>query len=250
MHRTACGVRSAPAIGLVGIALAGAPAVWAQEQTGEDQGPWSASAELGYVSTSGNTDTETFNGRAQVGYDYKRWRHNAQFDILKASEDDRTTADRKEFRAKSRYYLAEYDYLFARIRYEDDRFSGYDYQATEALGYGHRAIHRDDLTLDLEAGAGVRHRRAEDESSREDDAMALLAGSLAWTLSPTSEFTEDVTVEWTDDNAYTESVTALSVRINGNLAMKTSYTYRHNSDVPAGTDDTDTITAVTLVFNY
>ena len=252
MHRTAFGARAALATALLATALAGAPAVWGHEpeQEEEDTGPWSASAELGYVSTTGNTETESFNGHAQVGYDHKRWSHHAQVDVLKASEDDQTTADRTEFLAKSRYYLAEYDYLFARVRYEDDRFSGYDYQATEALGYGHRAIRRDDLTLDLEAGAGVRHRRAADESSREDDALVLLAGSLAWSVSPTSEFTEDVTVEWTDDNTYTESITALSVRINGNLAMKTSYTYRNNSDVPAGTDNTDTVTAVTLVFNY
>lgn len=249
MHRMRFGQGRRVALCVVALLWGGGSAL-AAEGGETEAGPWSASAELGYVTTSGNTETETFNGKAGVGYEYKRWQHNARLDVLRASEDGDTTADRTELRAKSRYFLAEYDYLFARLRYEDDRFSGYDYQASEALGYGRRVIHQDDLSLDLEAGAGVRHRRLEGTSSREDDAMVLAGGSLAWAVSPTSEFTEEVTVEWTDDNTWAESVTALSVHINGNLAMKTSYTYRHNSDVPAGTDNTDTVTAVTLVFDY
>lgn len=228
--------------GLVAAAAAGA------EEAASER-PWSASAEVGLVSTSGNTETTSVNAKARVGYEYKRWVHNAQLDFLHASDDGETTAERTELRAKSRYYYADQDYLFARLRYEDDRFSGFDYQASEVLGYGHRFLSAEDLTVDLAAGAGLRQRKAEGGDS-ENDPLLLLEGGLAWEVSETGTFTQDLTVEATEDNTWTESVTALSVRINGNLAMKASLTARHNSDVPEDVENTDTITAVNLVFDY
>jgi putative salt-induced outer membrane protein len=40
------------------------------------------------------------------------------------------------------------------------------------------------------------------------------------------------------------------MKVNGNLASKIAYTIKSNSDVPAGTEKTDKITSITLVYSF
>ena len=47
-----------------------------------------------------------------------------------------------------------------------------------------------------------------------------------------------------------KSVTALTANINSMLAMKISYTVKRLDKVPAGIENTDKETAVTLVFKF
>ncbi len=50
--------------------------VFAQaEQAAEEEGPWSGAASLGYLSTSGNTDTTSYNTKLGVGYASGDWTH-------------------------------------------------------------------------------------------------------------------------------------------------------------------------------
>ena len=206
-------------------------------------------AELGVVSTSGNTNTRSINGKAKMRYLSGPWRHEVRAEGLRTSDGSTITAERYLLAGKSDYHFRPHDYLFATARYEDDRFSGYDYQLSEALGYGHRTLDQPDLTLDLEIGAGGRHSK-EQGGTRKDEAILRGAAKLGWDISPTARFTEDLLAEAGRDNTYTESVTALKVKINGNFAMKLSLTVKNNSTVPAGTRQTDTLTAVTLVYDF
>jgi len=61
---------------------------------------------------------------------------------------------------------------------------------------------------------------------------------------------EELSVEGGSDNTYTESITELKLRINAALAMEVTFSVKDNSDVPAGIKNTDTATAVTLVYDF
>ena len=71
-----------------------------------------------------------------------------------------------------------------------------------------------------------------------------------WHLSETSLFSQDLTIEAGDKNTYLESVTALSARLVGNLALVASYTIKNNSDVPSLTEKTDSYTALSLEYAF
>ena len=105
------------------------------------------------------------------------------------------------------------------------------------------------MKLDLEIGPGARQTKL-DNGETDSEAIARGAAKLEWDISKTSKFTEVLTVEAGEDVTITKSVTGLSSKINGNLSMKITYTYKTTSEVPVGTDDTDTETAVTLVYNF
>lgn len=206
-------------------------------------------AELGMVTTSGNTYTRSVNGKGRLRYLRGPWRHEGRLEGLRTSDSAGVTAERYLASAKSDYRFRPTDYVFATVRYEEDRFSGYDYQVSEAVGYGHRLVDRARLKLDLEIGVGGRHSRETGGRTR-DEAIARGAGKLAWDVSPNSRFTEEVLVESGDSNTYTEVVSALKVMINSRFALKLSLIIKHNSQVPAGVEHTDTLSAVTLVYDF
>lgn len=221
--------------------------VFSEEQKPESL--WKASAELGFVSTSGNTNTDTLNAKAMASTDREVWRHKIEVTALNASDEDVTIAEKYTATGQSDYKLGDPNYLFANISYENDKFSGYQYRVTESVGYGRRVIKETDLTLDLEIGPGARQSKL-DSGKTESEALLRGAAKLDWTVSKTSKFAEVLTVDAGEDVTVTKSVTSLSSQVNGSLSMKLTYTYKRTSDVPIGVDDTDTETAVTLVYNF
>ena len=66
----------------------------------------------------------------------------------------------------------------------------------------------------------------------------------------TADFTQYFAIEFGEENTYLESVSALSARLIGKLALVASFTVKNNSDVPGGAEDTDTYTALSLEYGF
>ena len=65
--------------------------VVAQEET-EEEGPWAGTLSLGYLSTSGNTDTTSYNTKFEVGYTKDSWEHRLLGSSTGAEDSGATTA--------------------------------------------------------------------------------------------------------------------------------------------------------------
>lgn len=234
----------------MGLVLLGSVSVIGAAMADESSKGWSGEAELGVVMTTGNTETQTVSAKAKVENEQDKWRHKLAVEALNQESANQTTAERYNLSGQSNYLISERQYLFGIVTYEDDRFSGYDYRATEALGYGARVVDEQNLTVDVEAGLGARQSELDNNGGSEDEGVVRLAGNLAWEISDTSHFTEELTSEIGEDVTISKSVTALKTQINGSLAMKLSYTIKNTSEVPVGIEKTDTETAVTLVYGF
>lgn len=216
----------------------------------DGESSWKGEAELGLVSTTGNTETQTVSGKAKIKNTRAEWTHKASLEALSAETEDTKTAERYNLTGKSQYKMSERAYAFGRLAYEDDRFSGYEYQGSATLGAGYSVLTKDTLTLDLEAGPGVRQSKLDDADDSESESLFYIAGDLMWKISDTSTFTEELTSEIGEDVTISKSVTGLKTQINGDLAMKITYTIKNTSEVPAGVEKNDTETAVTLVYSF
>jgi len=212
--------------------------------------PWKASAELGFVATSGNTETETLNAKAMAATESTNWRHKGEITALKSSDAITTTAEKYTLMGQSDYKLEGKNFLFGVLNYENDKFSGYDYRVSEAIGYGRRVVDESMLIVDLEIGPGARQSKLTPTGETESEAIVRAAAKIDWTVSKTSKFAEVLTVEAADDVTITKSVTSLSSQIEGNLSMKITFTYKNTSEVPVGIEETDTETGITLVYDF
>ena len=130
-----------------------------------------------------------------------------------------------------------------------DRFSGYEQQVSETVGYGRRLIDSGNHVLDGELGAGAKQLDAADGTSS-TDFIATGRLNYVWTFSETAQFTQDLIVEYGSTNTYIESVSAVKTTLIGDLGLVASYTIKNNSDVLPGIEETDTYTALALEYVF
>ena len=221
----------------------------AQEAAEEEEGPWSGALSLGYLSTSGNTETTSYNTKFNVGYTVNDWEHALSGSASGAIENEVTTAENYQLGWRSAYNFTEHDFVFGTIDWRKDRFAGVTEQRSYALNYGRRVIDTPNHVLALGIGAGYRESDRADGTSSDN---AIGRGSLLynWTWTETSGFEQGLIVESGSDNTYWESVSAIRTRLVGGFNLVLSYTLKNNSDVPVGTEKTDTQTAVSIEYKF
>ncbi len=234
-------------------ALAAPASLMAQDA--EPESPWSGKATLGYLATSGNTENSTLNTGVELGYKTGKWAHVLTASAVNASAEDSTTAEESttaeayDLGWKSERNITDHDFLFGRLDWRKDRFGGFDTQFSQTVGYGRRLNDADKHKLNAEIGAGA--RQSETQLGVKEDETIFRGGMYyKWLISETSEFRQDVTAEGGEDNTYIESVTALSAKLIGDLALVASYTVKHNTDVIAPLEETDTYTALSLEYAF
>jgi putative salt-induced outer membrane protein YdiY len=224
-------------------------AAYAQDPA-EEERPYDASASVGYVGTSGNTDVTTLNTEFLMTYYDENWTHNFVFNTLSSRQDGDAKAERYFIRNKSDYALMDEDrYLYAQASYTDDRFSGFDYQAAVSVGYGQYFLRGDGLDLQGFAGLGYRQNDAKTTGS-EGESVLTLGEELDWAISETSELTQALTFEIGDKRTITTFEIALESDIVDRISTRIAFQYRNNSDVPVGIKNTDTQTSISLVYTF
>jgi putative salt-induced outer membrane protein len=233
-------------IALLGLACSLAPLALAQE--GEARN-YDASVALGYVATSGNTDTTTFNTEMLLTWAVQRWTHNAKFQGLGSQENDVTKAERYYLENKSDFALEGDHYLYAKGSFTDDRFSGYDYQAALSGGYGRHFLRSDKLDLEGFAGTGYRQNALELGGS-EGEVIFSLGQDLAWRISDNATLTQSFISDIGDELTVSTLEVGLESNIIDRIATKIAFQARNTSKVPVGNKKTDTLTSVSLVYAF
>jgi putative salt-induced outer membrane protein len=230
----------------VTLIMLAAPFVAAEE---EEESPWAGKATLGYLATSGNTENSNLNSAFEVSYTQGDWSHEFDVKAIHAAEDELTTTEAYESGWKSLRDFSEHNYLFGQLHWRKDRFSGYDTQFSQTVGYGRRLLDGEKHKLNVELGAGARQSDLAD-GTEESETIVRGAVKYDWQISSTASFRQELAVESGSENTYTESVSKLSASLVGNLALVASYTIKNNSDVPPLTEKTDTFTALSLEYTF
>jgi putative salt-induced outer membrane protein len=227
------------------LALAGSAAA----QDGGEEDPLAGKASLGYLATSGNTDSTNTNAAFNLVWMREFWQHEFDLSAVKASSADVKTAEAYTAAYEARRDLGEKGYLFAALGWQSDEFSTYESSLSESVGYGRRLVATDRHTLNTEIGAGAR-RLERIDGTEENEAILRAALDYLWTIGETTSFDQDLLIESGSSNTSLISVSELRARIVGNLALVLSYRIKSNSDVLPGTEKTDRFTAISLEYAF
>ena len=227
-------------LGLVAVAMAGT--------SGTALADWTAKGELGGSFASGNSENEAVNAALEMKGSYDNWAHTLGFAGNYGSDGSVTTAQRWEVRGQTQYEFTERAYAFGAARYEDDRFSAYDFQATLSGGLGYKIIDNDRTKFWVQGGPGYRYAEFNDTGESEDG--LIFRGDLGFDhqLTETTKIVERFLIETGSENTYLQNDIGLEVAINGALALRVGYQVRHNTDVLPGTEKTDTLTTIGLIY--
>lgn len=213
--------------------------------------PFVGQAALGYLATSGNTDSTNANASLGILLTREAWAYDFDASAVTASNSDVKTAEayKASFEARRSFGSMGRNYIFTTAGWRQDQFSAYDRETSQAVGYGRKIIDQEAHKLNAEIGAGARQAELRD-GPEQDDGITRAGLDYNWKISETSSFEQDLIVESGSSNTTTESVTALKARVVGALAVVLSYRVKRNSDVPVGVAKRDTFTSVSLEYGF
>lgn len=212
---------------------------------------WDGSGELGLVFARGNSDTDTLNTKLKLGYtNEERWSNTTELSFLRSETEGELDASRFVFDNNTDYSLSDDSYVTGVGRYDRDRFSSFEFQASLAVGYGRDLIDNERQTFSIEAGPGVRYTEARDSGETETDLIGRAAADYRLKISDNAELTNESLVETGSSNTFLENELSLTVAINDSISLKTALSVRHNTNVEPEREKTDYLSTVNLVYSF
>ena len=249
--------------------------------TAAEDGGWSGSGEVGFAAARGNAKSENLNAKLQFAKEDENWKHNFYLTALRAKGEVKTpyidgngdigfrkayelNANRYETGLSSAYKLDERSYIVGALRYENDDFSPFDYQAVVSLGYGYTVLKNQSDQLSFEIGPGYKRYKPVDVLGPEivdgeqvrhrfdAEGEVVGRGLIAYkhNFSDTTSFVNTLLVESGSDNTFIQNDAGLQVAINKSFALKVGYQVRHNSEVAPGIKKNDKLMTTNLVYNF
>ena len=207
------------------------------------------SMQLGGFYTTGNTNNVGASGRADLTREGLNWRHK-----LKLAADYQRSAGV----TTRRHYLAAYEpnyklhddlYIYGAFQYESDHFLGYDNRYSASAGAGFTVLKSPGMNLDLEIGPAFRRTDYVDDGT---DSSPALRGSanFKWKLSPTVSFSQDASGYLQHGNSTVSTNTGLNAKLFGPVSGQLSYQVQYESSPRDKVEPTDTISRVSVVYEF
>lgn len=211
---------------------------------------WTGKGELGVVLARGNSKADTVNAKLDMATESDSWKNGFGIAALRASNDGERNAERYNAFWQTDYKFSDRTYWFGGARYEDDRFSGFDYQASLTTGIGRKFIDTDATKLSGQAGAG--YRRLKNALTGKEFSDAIFSGELKFerTLTETTKLLNKLVVESGSKNTFGSNELALQVKMTDSLSLAAGLGVRYNTDPPVGRKNTDTLTTLNVVYGF
>ena len=209
---------------------------------------WTGKGQAGAVISTGNSESKAGNVKLALGETTGPWTHTVGFNAVYASDSASTTSQRWELLGQTNYKFDAHNFVFGGLRYEDDRFSGFNYQGTLSAGIGHQFIDSDATKLSGQLGLG--YKVAETRVPVDKGTALAYLGTVDFrhAFNASTTLLDKLTIEATSDNSFIQNELALEVKISDKLALAVGYAVRHNTDPPPAFKKTDTLTTVNLVY--
>ena len=226
------------------------------------QAQWTGKAELGVMVSSGNAEATSANTKFDLAHESEKWRQTIYAGALYGANGEFTTAERFEARYQLDYKINDRLSWFGALRGEEDRFSGFVYQATVSTGAAYKFIDNPTTKFAGSLGAGYRTLKEEVliktdagevieriEGESESDPVIVLGSTFEHNFNETTKLTNKMLAESGSDNTAVQDDISLQVNMNKTLALAVGFGVRYNTDPPPLSKTTDLLTTINLVYN-
>lgn len=245
----------------LGSVLMACSMVFATPALADDAG-WTGKGEAGLLIARGNADSTSANAKLALAREIGVWKHSAYLGFLYGKSGEFATAQHLDAKWETDRKISDRMFWFGALRGEQDKFSGFAYQATLSTGIGYKFIDTDATKLAGTFGIGYRRLRPElltkdadghviarQKLDAEGDGIATAGLDFSHALTSNTKVLDKLMIETGSKNTLTTNDIALQVAMSDVLALSVGYGIRHNSSPPAGSKKTDQLTTLNLVYN-
>lgn len=222
---------------------------------------WTGSGQLGAVWAHGNTNSRSGNAKVDLTDNLEHWKHVFGFNALYSESDEITSAHRWDTAWQSNYKMTQKLFWFGGLRYEDDKYGAFSYQATVTTGFGYQFYDTDETKLSAQLGVGYKRSLPQtlvkDDSDRVIDRIdgdisrrAIATGGINFEhqLTSNTKVLDKFLVEAASDNTFMQNNLALQVSMSDRLALSVGYELRENTSPPPDQHRLDSLTTLNLVY--
>jgi putative salt-induced outer membrane protein len=246
---------------VIGALLIAAPLVASADDL--PQG-FSGKGQAGYVMSRGNSDTDAANAKIDLFLLSPEWKHQFTLEGLFGRSAQVTSAERWDLRLQSDYTINTKLFAFGALAYQDDRFSGFQYQGSASGGLGYKFFDSTTTKLAAQLGVGYRVLRPEtlvkDDNTgevidriplqRESEVVGTAGVDFMHQFNASTKLTNKLIVESGSSNTSIKNDLALQVSMSKKLALAAGYSVVHNTKPADDVKRTDTTTTLNVVYAF
>lgn len=211
--------------------------------------------ELGYIETSGNTETKTFNLDANVKKNFDKHIFALSIDGQYASDNNSET--------KNKYALElNYDYEFTSkfafnyvVGYKSDKFSSFDYQFYTGPGAKYKALKTTTQNLSLEGSilySQDKIKSVTNQGYTDNYSSYRAKGVYSWQMLPNLKFGQELSYRGSfedSENYFINSKSALTSKLSDILSAGLSYKVDYVNQA-GNKENTDTTLTANIIIDY
>lgn len=252
------------------------------EKADESQQPssgtlFTASAQLGFLYLTGNTHRADIKTGLDLRFERGRWRSSFIFDLLvkktetetKINENDirqnfETTDQKWNISSRTNYILdpIKQNYIYGSVFYEENRFSGFDSQASVSSGWGRRWYETRNSSFDGDIGPGFKRdvtqvtseERTVGLRSETQDSLTLQAQALYINqINEHIEFKQVAELKYAlarGQNSIYKAESSITSKLIDSLQLKLNFVIDYNTKVDADKANLNTETSAVLIYSF
>ena len=210
---------------------------------------WTGRIEAGGFRSTGSTSELGISASATATRTGIQWTHK-----LTASADYRrangvTSRERYFAGYEPRYEFDPRGFAYGLAQFERDTSIGYDERYTASVGVGYKLIVSKPVDLSADIGPSVRHVKYL-IGERETKLGVRGSMALAWRASPTLTFKQTAS-GYAETDVYTlNSLTSLETKVSTRWSAAFSYNVQYESETVLEARDFDTLSRLTLTYDF
>jgi putative salt-induced outer membrane protein len=220
---------------------------------------WDGRGEFGGFRATGNSSNTGITASISAERKGIDWRHKlfARTDYQRANGT--TTREQYLARYEPNYNVSPDFYVYALAQFERDRFQGFDARYAASGGIGYQALKTKDVQLSMKVGPAYRVTQFTDGRS-ESRIAGLIGLDFGWNITERLKLTQATNavaetggsaVAIVDSrNTSIDLLTGLNAKISDKLSARFSYAWEYDSNPPRGSVGTDTLTRMTLTYDF
>jgi putative salt-induced outer membrane protein len=220
---------------------------------------WSGRGEVGGFLSTGNTEEMGGTASLTMQRDGIDWQHRLRLAADYRRSNGVTTREQLLAQYEPRFQINRRLFAFGLAQFERDSLQGFSARYAGSGGLGYRVVDTDELEFSIKAGPAYRVTRFNSGATTSRIA-GLLGADFDWQITDLLKFTQDAnaTAETGGEvllivdgsNTSLTAVSGLEAGLSSSLTARVSYTVEYDSNPPAGSVGTDTLTRFTLIYGF
>lgn len=220
---------------------------------------WDGKGELGAFRATGNSSNTGLSGSLALTRKGIDWRHKLHGRADYQRSNGSTTREQYLFAYEPNYNISDKLFVYGLTQYERDRIQGFSARYAVSGGIGYQFIKQADLQLSAKIGPAYRITEFVNGES-EDRIAGLLGVDFDWNITDRLKLTHDTnavaetggsaTVIVDSGNTSINLVTGLNAKVSDKLTARFAYAIDYDSNPPEGAVQTDTLSRMTLIYDF